>query len=734
MANYEVLFGGGIVRGLIFVVMLAVMLGGGFCFGDVESGLVSHWGFEGDLVDSVGGHDGSVSVGSVFVDGVIGYGLEVDAVGEYVEVPYSAELNPGEFTVACWVWVSGRQGTRRSVVNSRRYVPKTILPEQHYGYDVYIDTNNKWCFSVGVQWVLIELISTESAVVGEWTHVAVVFAGGEMKIYIDGEPAGSQVIGMFFPNPTNPLRIGSGSTSSDDPVYFMDGLVDEVRVYNRGLSESDIDELCDSDGDGVPDSQDNCPLTTNPGQEDSDGDGIGDICEELVVDQAGGGDFTAIQDAIDIARDGQRIIVMEGTYYENVNMKGKAIKLVSSDPEDPNVVLATVIDGGGTGSGIACISGEGSDTVIDGFLITNGTGTFIFGSLYGGGMCNRDSAPTISNCTFSGNTPEYSSGGGMCNYDSSPLVSNCTFSGNTAEIGVGGGMYNRYSSPIVIDCMFSENSASDGGGMFNSNSSAIVINCAFSGNAADDDGGGMNNRVNCLVTVSNCIFSGNTANNGGGMYNSYNSSPTVVNCTFSSNWTTSRGGGICNTYSSSPALSNCILWGNSADGDGQQIYNHNDSGDGMISYCDIEGSFESGSWHSNLGVDGGGNIDAAPLFVDADGADDIFGTEDDDLRLEAVSPCIDAGNNVLVGLDGGDIDNDGITAEWIEIDAAGNRRLENVASVPDTGAVAYGPAPIVDMGAYEHLGGGRVEGDVTGDGKVDVADLVVLAENWLLNW
>jgi len=179
-----------------------------------------------------------------------------------------------------------------------------------------------------------------------------------------------------------------------------------------------------------------------------------------------------------------------------------------------------------------------------------------------------------------------------------------------------------------------------GGGMVsNPPGSPTVTNCTFSGNSATW-GGGMYNVSNSSPTVTNCIFSGNSAALGGGMLHQVNS-PILTNCTFSGNLAGIRGGGMYNN-ASSPTLTNCILWGDTAASDGNEIALVNSSTID-VNYCDVkdgnDGIF-NGSSTVNWGV---GNIDADPLFVDADGPDDIVGTEDDDVRLLVGSPCIDAG-------------------------------------------------------------------------------------------
>ncbi|UCF43350.1 MAG: right-handed parallel beta-helix repeat-containing protein [Planctomycetota bacterium] len=335
--------------------------------------------------------------------------------------------------------------------------------------------------------------------------------------------------------------------------------------------------------------------------------------------------FATIGKGITSSSGGDVVEVNEGTYNEAINFSGKGITLRSTDPNNPNVVAATVIDANGLGSSVVtCSNSEGPDTILEGFTITGGD------AYNGGGMYNYYSSPTVTNCTFSENSAS-NVGGGMLNYYSSPTVTNCTFTGNTA-VSNGGGMRNDNNSPTVTNCTFTGNTADYGGGMFNNDSSP---------------------------TVTNCTFTGNWAVAAGGMANWYYCSPTVTNCTFTGNSASNHGGGIDNLFHSSPTVTNCILWNNTPD----EIFNDEISSQ-TVTYSDVQG-----------GHAGTGNIDADPLFVDPNGLDGMIGTPDDNPRLAPGSPCIDAGDNNSVPADTADLDGDGNTAEAIPYDLAGNPRV-----------------------------------------------------------
>ncbi|HJX38325.1 MAG TPA: choice-of-anchor Q domain-containing protein, partial [Anaerolineae bacterium] len=340
----------------------------------------------------------------------------------------------------------------------------------------------------------------------------------------------------------------------------------------------------------------------------------------------------------------------------------------NNDLADPSGVVTTTATIMGTNSYHVVSSSAVTETAsLDGFVITGGDADGNYPHDKGGGMYNyADGSPTLSNVAFSGNSAYQ--GGAMYNDHSSPAVANAIFQSNSAvgETQPGGGaMCNYYSNPSLVNIIFSGNSALGmtqalGGGLYNWHSSPELVNAAFSGNSA----------------------AGGCSENGGGIANLSDSSPALTNVTLSGN-SAQHGGGLYN-QSSSPTLTNAILWGNAAL-TGTQVYNDNSTP--TISYSLVQDSGGSGgTWDSGLGTDGGGNIEHDPRFVDADGPDDTVGTPDDDLRLQAASPAIDAGRNEALPQDTLDLDADRNRAEKLPFDLDGRPRVRG---------------GTVDMGAYE---------------------------------
>jgi hypothetical protein len=165
-----------------------------------------------------------------------------DGTNEYVNVPYSAALNPAAFTVEAWAYVTGGQGTFRSLVTSRDYSPGNAR-----GYILYAGNDNNWQLWTGNgSWTVV---TGPAVVLNTWTHVVGTYDGSTARLYVNGALAASSGAG-YLQNAARPLRIATGATDLTQPQYYLPGRVDEVAVYGSALSAVRVQAHYNAAGSG----------------------------------------------------------------------------------------------------------------------------------------------------------------------------------------------------------------------------------------------------------------------------------------------------------------------------------------------------------------------------------------------------------------------------------------------------------------------------------------------------
>ncbi len=197
-----------------------------------------------------------------------------------------------------------------------------------------------------------------------------------------------------------------------------------------------------------------CPLYVDPsvppGGDGSYGDPLPNIAYGLAYAALGGC---------------EEVVLMAGTYNENVDFGGQAVHVYSESGPD-----VTIIDPSVGGDVVTFSSAESADSILEGVTITGGTshGVYINGA-----------SPTILDCVITGNSA--SSGAGVYASSYSGLFEGNTVSSNSASSN-GGGMYITGGSPQILGNWIEGNDASNGDGLW-LNSSALVASNVLLDNA-----------------------------------------------------------------------------------------------------------------------------------------------------------------------------------------------------------------------------------------------------------
>ncbi len=222
----------------------------------VTDGLISYWSFdddtiEGDVVEDIWGeNDGTIMGDPQTVKGKIAQALEFDGSGDYILVPADPSLSSftDQLTLEAWVNTSS-SAARQAVINNRTDPPWYLLNIDP-GYLM---------LSIHDGSSALDVKPPEPSVFdGEWHHLVATMDnssdnGG--KIYFDGDlmsdqsvNAPSSAIGPF----EVPRELGIGG--KPDGSNLFNGIIDDVRIYNRVLSEEEIRHNMDAKGLAVTNS------------------------------------------------------------------------------------------------------------------------------------------------------------------------------------------------------------------------------------------------------------------------------------------------------------------------------------------------------------------------------------------------------------------------------------------------------------------------------------------------
>jgi hypothetical protein len=225
---------------------------------DITTGLLGDWKFDEDsgtvANDSENGHTGTI-YGASWIPGVSRSALNFNGSSDYVNVPDADDLDPTAtqaITIAAWVKIPSyqAQNTGGSVFNT--ILGKAHSPGRMNGSYLLGIANSDYgipgdvgklefniCYD-GLNWQSVQ--SNSPVPLNDWVHVAFTLdASGRSNFYIDGALEGSDTstITQKFVDTPYDLRIGHPNSFYD---YFYGGM-DEVRMYNRALTQGDVNEL-----------------------------------------------------------------------------------------------------------------------------------------------------------------------------------------------------------------------------------------------------------------------------------------------------------------------------------------------------------------------------------------------------------------------------------------------------------------------------------------------------------
>ncbi len=240
-----------------------------------SSNLISWYRSQNNAVDALNANNGTLQNGATFAAGKVGQGFSFDGIDDFVQLPSNSSLNPVSTTVEGWIKPeSGANGFGAFIYASRD-------PFSAEGFSVFVGTDNSLRVDIRTANAPSSSPTFFSApnVIqnGQFQHVAVTYnaTGGTLAAFINGAnvPLSGGMILSGAIQPSNNHFIGrrqdAANSEGNVGAGYFKGSIDELSIYSRALSQSEIQAVFNAGSDGK------CQLRRT--QFDFDGDGRADI-------------------------------------------------------------------------------------------------------------------------------------------------------------------------------------------------------------------------------------------------------------------------------------------------------------------------------------------------------------------------------------------------------------------------------------------------------------------------